>query len=165
MRAAILFALGITLGLTACSRNGPNSPKDAATPGSQSGVATRTEVQIPTGTVPEAPPPEPADAGVPTASDAAAQTPDSGVDPRAACKACSGEYRRHGLLPEESCNCRTRDHGKRCRDGRECEGQCLADRPQLEITSKGPPQLGFFVGTCSEFVTTFGCHRIIQNGA
>lgn len=83
-----------------------------------------------------------------------------------ACRACNGEWGRHGLAELESCLCRTRDKGKRCRDGADCQGQCLLpDPPQLEVSDPGPPARGYFIGTCSEFVTTFGCNRVLDRGA
>jgi hypothetical protein len=81
------------------------------------------------------------------------------------CRACGGEWAPHGMLNQLSCLCPTKDAGKRCRDGAECEGQCLADAGATEITSAGPPARGYFVGQCSRFRTNFGCHRAIAVGA
>jgi hypothetical protein len=89
--------------------------------------------------------------------------PDEAVD-RASCQACRGDWGKHGLSPVESCNCRARDFGKECRDSAECEGECLADTPAEIVTNAGPPRLGFFVGQCSEFRTSFGCHAVLANG-
>ena len=70
------------------------------------------------------------------------------------------------MSPKESCNCRTSDGGKRCRDGNECEGQCVADEtPELDVKEKGPPALGYIVGRCSENKLVFGCRRFIRDGA
>jgi hypothetical protein len=81
------------------------------------------------------------------------------------CKACRGEWGVHGLAEEASCNCRTTDGGKRCRDGAECQGQCIAAAtPERQVTAAGPPARGYFVGRCSELVTVFGCHRFIERG-
>jgi hypothetical protein len=82
------------------------------------------------------------------------------------CKACNGEWRVHGIAPKPSCNCRTSDGGKRCRDGIECEGLCIAaDDPERQVTAPGPPARGFFVGHCSKFAAVFGCHRPLDDGA
>jgi hypothetical protein len=82
------------------------------------------------------------------------------------CKACNGDWRIHGLSQAPSCNCRTTDGGKRCRDGAECQGLCTAaDDPEREVVERGPPARGFFVGRCSKFVTIFGCYRPIDDGA
>ena len=70
------------------------------------------------------------------------------------------------MSPKESCNCRTSDGGKRCRDGNECEGQCVAEEnPEFEVTEKGPPALGYVMGRCSDTKLVFGCRRFIRDGA
>ena len=72
----------------------------------------------------------------------------------------------HGISQTESCDCRTHDGGKRCRDGAECEGMCIAaEEPEREVTNAGPPARGFFVGRCSTLVTVYGCNRMIDRGA
>jgi hypothetical protein len=82
------------------------------------------------------------------------------------CRACSGEWSIHGVATFESCVCRTCDGGKRCRDGNDCQGQCIADdEPEQEITDAGPPARGFFVGRCSELEPVYGCYRFIDRGA
>ena len=82
------------------------------------------------------------------------------------CKACNGTWGVHGISPTPSCNCRTSDAGKRCRDGIECEGLCTAaETPERQVTDPGPPARGFLVGRCSAFATVFGCYRPIDNGA
>jgi len=82
------------------------------------------------------------------------------------CKACNGEWKKHGIAPAASCNCRTTDGGKRCRDGAECQGLCVGkDDPEREVVERGPPARGFFVGRCSTFSTVFGCYRAIDDGA
>jgi hypothetical protein len=81
------------------------------------------------------------------------------------CAACNGEWGTHGISQFESCNCRTNDKGKVCRDGNDCQGQCVGDEGESVIVEPGPPALGYFIGVCSEFVTTFGCHRIVRDGA
>jgi hypothetical protein len=71
----------------------------------------------------------------------------------------------HGIAETESCICKTKDGGKACRDGAECEGNCLlAEDAKMEVVEKGPPPKGFFVGRCSDYDTTFGCFRMIATG-
>jgi hypothetical protein len=83
-----------------------------------------------------------------------------------ACRSCNGLWGVHGLSQTPSCNCRTTDGGKRCRDGAECQGLCIAgDEPERETVEAGPPARGYFVGKCSETVTVFGCMRLIDRGA
>ena len=47
------------------------------------------------------------------------------------CSACGGEWAAHGLLGAQqntmTCLCPTPDSGKRCRDGVECQGECVTD--------------------------------------
>lgn len=96
----------------------------------------------------------------------AAAAPRSATSPEA-CRACQGVWGRHGLADVESCVCRARDAGKRCRDGDECEGDCLLAEPapDVEVTDPGPPRRGRFVGLCAELVTTFGCRARVPDGA
>jgi hypothetical protein len=83
-----------------------------------------------------------------------------------ACRSCRGIWAVHGLDEEESCNCRTTDAGKRCRDGADCQGVCVAaERPETEAVVAGPPARGFFIGRCSELMIVLGCSRIIERGA
>jgi hypothetical protein len=83
------------------------------------------------------------------------------------CDACKGKWGRHGLAEADSCICRTKDFGKVCRDGGECEGQCLVEEGDggFEATEPGPPAKGYWKGKCSEYDTTFGCHKTIPHGA
>lgn len=82
------------------------------------------------------------------------------------CRACNGLWGPHGIAVEPSCNCRTHDGGKACRDGAACEGVCVAaEVPEREVVTAGPPPRGYFVGRCSDLVTVFGCGRFIDRGA
>jgi hypothetical protein len=78
------------------------------------------------------------------------------------CRACNGKWGVHGIEQTPSCLCRTHDVGHRCRGKDECEGDCLGDAGEREVTQPGPPPLGFWVGRCSEFHATFGCHVFLQ---
>jgi hypothetical protein len=82
----------------------------------------------------------------------------------AECRACKGEWAVHGLVQLESCLCRTKDVGKRCRDGLECEGECILQPGDVQVVEPGPPRRGFFVGRCSEFDHFFGCHKLLMDG-
>jgi hypothetical protein len=84
---------------------------------------------------------------------------------KAGCDACKGLWARHGIADTESCICKTKDAGKACRDGSECEGTCLVgDDVKFEVAVPGPPPRGFFTGRCSDYDTAFGCYRMIPNG-
>ncbi len=81
-----------------------------------------------------------------------------------ACKRCDGEWGAHGLSGREGCLCKARDEGKRCRDGSECEGDCLVVEGEREVVEQGPPPRGHFIGRCSRLVGTFGCHARLADG-
>jgi hypothetical protein len=100
-----------------------------------------------------------ADGSTPVSNNPRHQTAD-------ACRTCNGIWSVHGIANAESCNCRTTDGGKRCRDGADCQGMCVAaEEPEREIVEVGPPARGFFIGRCSELATVFGCNRLIDRGA
>jgi hypothetical protein len=83
-----------------------------------------------------------------------------------ACRACNGAWGPHGRVQKESCLCRTKDAGKLCKSKSDCESQCVAsDPPNAEIVERGPPPKGFFLGHCHEFVTFFGCGRLLRDSS
>ncbi|MGC4091105.1 MAG: hypothetical protein QM756_25165 [Polyangiaceae bacterium] len=143
------FGLAL-LSLVACTR--PSSGNGAG--------ATPSKTPESTVTAPAA-----ASATAPAASASSAAAPSK---PRTEeeCRTCNGEWGQHGLTQIAFCNCRTKDPGKRCRDGAECEGLCVADEvPEREVVKAGPPPLGYYVGKCSDVVKVFGCRRFIARGA
>ena len=77
------------------------------------------------------------------------------------CRACNGVWGQHGLDQTQRCVCRTKDAGKACRGKDDCEGECIADGGEREVTQPGPPPLGFWIGKCAEMRTTFGCHAFL----
>ena len=81
------------------------------------------------------------------------------------CDACGGLWAVHGLSPSESCICRASDAGEPCVDGRQCVGQCLVKKDaEFQVMETSDPPRGFYVGECSPYDTTFGCHRVIPAG-
>ena len=114
--------------------------------------------------------PPPASAGAPATSSTVKELSQGGAGPaarpttKASCDACQGVWAKHGLAEAESCICKTKDAGKVCRDGAECEGQCIADDDGFEVAEPGPPAKGFWKGKCSPYDTTFGCNRTIAQG-
>ena len=74
------------------------------------------------------------------------------------CKACNGDFGPHGIDSTPTCNCRTRDAGKRCRGKDDCEAECIGDLGDHEVTSPGPPRMGHRLGRCADFRTSYGCH-------
>jgi hypothetical protein len=78
------------------------------------------------------------------------------------CRACNGVWGQHGISETPRCVCRTKDAGRKCRGKDDCEGDCIGDLGDKEVTQPGPPALGFHVGRCSEMRTTFGCHVFLS---
>jgi hypothetical protein len=74
------------------------------------------------------------------------------------CRSCNGVFGQHGIDPTPRCVCRTKDAGKRCRGKDDCEGDCIGDGNEREVTQPGPPPRGYWLGRCSELRATFGCH-------
>jgi hypothetical protein len=105
--------------------------------------------------------------GAPPVAQPAAATAAPGERPQTkeACDACHGLWEKHGLAQVEGCLCRMQDAGKPCRDGGECKGQCVADEGHFKVVETSTPPKGYFEGRCSEYDTTFGCHRFIPTGA
>ena len=60
---------------------------------------------------------------------------------------------------------RRHDAGRRCTDGRQCEGLCLVKEPaEFQVMEESIPPRGFYAGTCSFYDTTFGCNLMIPPG-
>jgi len=75
-----------------------------------------------------------------------------------ACQAAGGYWVVQGLPGgPQSCAMKATDARKICTDNTQCEGQCLVAK-SLEIGSKG-------VGSCSDYVATFGCIKFLQNSS
>jgi len=109
--------------------------------------------------------PSPSTAQVPSAGAAPAARPHaSRPQTKEACAACRGLWAVHGISEVESCICRTKDGGRPCREGGECEGECIADDARFEVVEGGPPPRGFYDGRCSDYDTTFGCYRVLPRG-
>lgn len=171
-----LGALALLVG--ACARNSSVAP-DAAPPSAEPALISPTSVNAagtpapsgaPAPTLATEPAPAPSAQTTPSATPPAPIVPAKKKTTRprneADCKACNGAWAKHGVAKAPSCNCRTSDAGKRCRDGLECEGQCTAaETPEREVTQPGTPPQGFWIGRCSEHVAVFGCYRPIDDGA
>ena len=83
---------------------------------------------------------EPADTGL------AGFDPDAVETGRAACEAEGGTFAKAGLAQALICVMPTRDAGKICTSGTQCEGLCLARS-----------------GTCAPVTPLFGCNDIITD--
>lgn len=77
---------------------------------------------------------------------------------KAECIARGGEWRISGLALGGRCFVKTKDFGKECLDGKECEGSCLLLRPE------GAKRGDKAVGSCSEYDFTLGCRTSVENG-
>lgn len=80
------------------------------------------------------------------------------------CRGCKGIWGPQGINQTTMCVCRTSDAGKECRDGLDCQGECVAVDGRTEITDPGPPARGYFLGACSEFDLMFGCRKLLPDG-
>ena len=72
-----------------------------------------------------------------------------------ACNAAGGLCGYAGRCFGQACIKRTRDAGRRCTDGSQCESACLAPRG----ATPGPGS-----GTCSPTQITLGCHAFVSRG-
>jgi hypothetical protein len=102
-------------------------------------------------------PAQKAEAGQVAAASMAPPTTEEG------CRACNGVFGSHGIEPTPRCVCRTKDAGKKCHAKADCEGDCIGDLGDREVTEPGPLPRGFWVGRCSEMRTTFGCHVLLES--
>jgi hypothetical protein len=82
------------------------------------------------------PPPEPAEV-VPEVEKSAAQI---------ACERKGNMWSKAGASGASACVKRTKDGGKRCMSGKDCDGDCLARS-----------------NTCAPFTPLFGCNEILQD--
>jgi hypothetical protein len=80
-----------------------------------------------------------------------------------ACDACGGSWDFHGIRDVETCICPTKDAGKDCTDGQQCEGACIVSDNGFQIVESGTSK-GYWVGQCSQYDVTYGCYRIIPTG-
>ena len=73
------------------------------------------------------------------------------------CSAAGAFWIEQGLPGgSKSCAVRTTDSRKICTDGAQCQGACLVS-DALPAGSKA-------IGSCSDWVATFGCHKFIEGG-
>ncbi len=89
---------------------------------------------------------------------------------REACEKCDGRWGVHGKAGRPGCYCKTKDGGKRCWSGNDCEGRC--DFPADESHQRkhcGPRRCSgrtfkprTLKGRCAEYLDVFGCHAHLQ---
>lgn len=90
------------------------------------------------------------------------QEPESPFDPRVAIEDCAkrgGSVRTGGMLGSEICFVPYADAGKTCRDGDDCEGNCL-------LAPIGPTDASSeaVTGRCEPRRPTFGCYGVVEDG-
>jgi hypothetical protein len=73
---------------------------------------------------------------------------------RAACEESGGKVQRGGMLGYEACIRGFADADQRCRDDRDCEGQCFA----ADDPAPGQP------GRCQRTTSPFGCRAAVRDG-
>ncbi len=77
---------------------------------------------------------------------------------RAACEAAGGFVERRGRRNAELCVTPFPDAGTICRDGSECQGDCI-------VEGSVQMQTGGDVGICQRDDALFGCFGTVENGA
>ena len=145
MRLAVLAVC--LLALTACVGGGAKAPAAAANP-ITGGEVTVTALTPPPGAAPVAapaapPPVDPAKADPVKAAPPVVAPPASPEE--AACRKDGGSWSKVGK-GGRACLKATRDSGKSCSRGTDCEGLCLARS-----------------GTCAPLKPMFGCNEIFQD--
>src|SRR5262245_591656 len=118
--AFTLLVLGCQASCRSASRGSPSASTTAPPPAPPAALSPPAPSPSPITPAPPAPPTPPEPAPSPTAP-----APRPRPQTKQACAACGGLWGRHGLSPTEGCICKTKDGGRACRDGAECEGQCL----------------------------------------
>lgn len=80
------------------------------------------------------------------------------------CLAKGGVWKKLGPRPIEECNLPTKDAGKICSNGSECESICQAEisREQLQKGMRG--QMFKTKGKCSSWVKILGCRGYVNHG-
>lgn len=73
-----------------------------------------------------------------------------------ACEKCNGTWGAFGVGKTPACNCKTRDAGKTCHDGNDCQGFCMFSHYDAE---------GHEYGKCSDSDKLSGCFEIVDKGA
>lgn len=91
-------------------------------------------------------PPSPEAAAPVEAAEAVAPAAAPPSPEQLACERRGGRFMQAGQTGAMACVRTTRDAGKQCRRGSDCEGVCLARS-----------------GTCAPLTPLFGCHEILQN--
>jgi hypothetical protein len=81
-----------------------------------------------------------------------------------ACRAAGGRWGRAGLFPRPICTLPTRDGGRVCGDGGECEGTCLFDTTGDRSTMFAAPPRGPVTGVCTRARPVFGCMIEVTRG-
>lgn len=79
-------------------------------------------------------------------------------DAERSCLRSGGRWLGPVALGEHACAYKARDAGRPCRDGRECEGDCIA-REDVPAGTPGP-------GNCSQETSNLGrCVNLVTSGA
>lgn len=82
----------------------------------------------------------------------------------AECLRAGGTWRRVGIAPGPSCSVPTRDGGRICGDGGECEGLCLAAPTPEQRRALAAGVAVPLVGKCTTRRPVFGCMYPLEKG-
>ena len=80
------------------------------------------------------------------------------------CLEKGGVWKKLGPHPTEECNLPTKDAGKICTSSNVCEGVCLADLTQDQLTQGMRGKMFQTQGKCSAYIKIVGCHAYVYRG-
>lgn len=80
------------------------------------------------------------------------------------CEKIGGVWKKMGPRPMEECNIPTKDAGKVCSGSNQCEGVCLADLSNEDISKGMKGKLFKTQGKCSNFIKVMGCKAYVYLG-
>jgi hypothetical protein len=84
---------------------------------------------------------------------------------QASCEAQGGRWGRIGLSPREECNLPTADAGRECLSSSDCEGLCLAELSQDELSAAiREHKVIETAGKCSAWRIVVGCVPMVEDG-
>lgn len=81
------------------------------------------------------------------------------------CEAAGGKWGGVGIFPAKVCNLPTKDAGKICSDGSECEGDCIAELSKSQLDQVMYSHATFYTkGKCTARRIVVSCHPVVRRG-